>query len=150
LIYTPQSTQAQGADTPAAAPVDSLKVRAIRELIERTHAVDQALRAMENSLVTQRQAMPQVPPEFWDRFIKRAHETRGEFEQVLIGVYARIFTTEEIRQLIAFYGTPIGMRLIEVLPTLSQESMKAGAEWGGRLGVQVGEEMVAERGGDKP
>lgn len=43
-------------------------------------------------------------------------------------LYMRTFTETEIRELIAFYKTPIGKKTLEQLPTLMEEGMKIGME----------------------
>lgn len=43
-------------------------------------------------------------------------------------LYMRTFTETEIRELIAFYKTPVGKKTLEQLPTLMQEGMKIGME----------------------
>ena len=47
----------------------------------------------------------------------------------LVPIYAKHFTHEEIRQMIAFYQTPLGKKTIEVMPQLMADSVKAGQEW---------------------
>ena len=36
----------------------------------------------------------------------------------------------EVKGLIAFYGTPLGKKSIQVMPALMNECLKAGQEWG--------------------
>jgi hypothetical protein len=48
----------------------------------------------------------------------------------IVPIYARHFTEKEILQLVAFYKTPVGAKLIQVLPQTVQESMQAGQAWG--------------------
>ncbi len=43
-------------------------------------------------------------------------------------LYMRTFTEAEVRELTAFYKTPIGKKTLEQLPTLMQEGMKIGME----------------------
>ena len=48
----------------------------------------------------------------------------------LVAAYARILTPDEVKQMLAFYETPLGKRMIEVTPALSQAGAQAGSEWG--------------------
>ncbi|WP_244142171.1 DUF2059 domain-containing protein [aff. Roholtiella sp. LEGE 12411] len=48
----------------------------------------------------------------------------------LIPVYAKYFTNEDIKQMIAFYETPLGKKTISVLPQISQESAEIGQKYG--------------------
>ena len=47
----------------------------------------------------------------------------------VVGVYARHFTQEEVRGLLAFYGTTLGKKVISAMPILVQESSVVGQEW---------------------
>jgi len=47
----------------------------------------------------------------------------------LVAVYARHFTQQEVRGLIAFYGTDLGKKVITVMPMIIQESAVVGQEW---------------------
>ncbi len=43
-------------------------------------------------------------------------------------VYARHFTADEIKQMIAFYKTPVGQKVLKLRPLLIDEAMNANAE----------------------
>lgn len=145
LAAIPARAQAQAAATMAASPVqDPEKRRLIQEMLARTRAVDLALQTMEGSIGAQRMANPRIPAVFWDRFIARAKAERGEFESLIAGVWDRHFTAAELRQLLAFYDTPVGKKTLEVQPAIAQESMLAGQQWGQRLGMKIGAELEAE------
>ena len=44
----------------------------------------------------------------------------------IIPLYARHFTAAEIKQLAAFYKTPVGVKMIRTMPQVMNESMQAG------------------------
>ena len=48
-------------------------------------------------------------------------------------LYHKYFTTEEIQELVNFYKTPTGAKVVKVLPQLTQESMIAGQKHGQSL-----------------
>ncbi len=62
----------------------------------------------------------------------------------VIPIYDRHLSHEEIRGLIQFYETPLGRRLVKVLPQIMQESMAAGEEWGTERILEVLREMAEE------
>lgn len=47
----------------------------------------------------------------------------------MVPIYAKYFSKEEINGLLAFYGTELGRKSIEVMPNLMQEAMTVGKEW---------------------
>jgi hypothetical protein len=99
---------------------------------------------MEASLPAQRQSNPRIPAVFWDRFLAQARASRGELIDMMAVVYERHFTTEEVRQLLQFFDTPIGRKLVTVQPTIAQESVLAGQLWGQRVGEAIGKQLAAE------
>ena len=133
---------------PPAASADSAKLRLIRQLLARLRVTDQALQVMEQQLPAQRAANPRVPALFWERFMEQARARSGELEEGYAALYDRHFSAAEIRELLAFYDTPIGKRFLEVQPVLLREGIALGQEWGSRIGAEVGRTLAAE--GVKP
>ena len=78
---------------------------------------------------------PEVPLKFWESFA--AEIKSDELINQIIPIYEKYFTNEEIKQLIAFYQTPLGKKTISVLPQIYQESYEVGKKYGiaaGRTG----------------
>ena len=145
LLAAPVQARAQAAATTPASPIaDPEKHRLIQDMLARTKAVELAMQTIEGSVAQQRLANPRIPAVFWDRFLTRARAGRGEFEGLMAGIWDRHFTTDEVRQLLAFYDTPLGKKLLASTPAITQESMLAGQQWGQRIGAAVGAELDAE------
>jgi len=47
-----------------------------------------------------------------------------------VPVYAKHFTPDEVKGLIAFYETPLGKKSIQVMPEVMNECIKVGQDWG--------------------
>lgn len=150
VAAVPACAQAQGTATATGAadtvgsPRDSVKAALIRQLLARTQAADQAIAAIEASLPGQRRSNPRIPAVFWDRFIAEARARRGEFVDLIGVVYDRHFSSEEIRQLLDFYDTPLGRKLLATQPAVAQESIEAGQLWGQRVGAEIVAQLAAE------
>ncbi len=136
-----------GADARAqqAAQVEPEKAAAIRQLLQVTEAAELMVTSIETSMPVQRAANPEIPDVFWEEFAARLQQDVDGFIELLVPLYDRHLTLDEIRQLIDFYESPLGRRLVEVQPTLAAESMLAGQEWGGRLSMEVAADL-AKRG----
>jgi Uncharacterized protein conserved in bacteria len=141
VAQVPASLPAAAAPAPA---VDPAKLALIRDVLTQTHAVDLMFQSMQAAVPMQRAANPAIPAVFWDRFIAAAHEREGDLETMFIQIYDHHFTADELRQLLAFYHTPIGQKLLAEQPALAQEAMAAGQQWGRRLGLEVGQKLTAE------
>jgi len=59
-------------------------------------------------------------------------------------IYARNFSTEDLLALNAFYKTPLGQRLLQKLPTVTQETILAGGKFGKSVGEDIEKRMIEE------
>ncbi len=62
----------------------------------------------------------------------------------IAAVYARNFTPDEIRDLVAFYRTPAGQKFIEKQPIVARESLAVGQAWGQKIAGELQSRMVEE------
>jgi hypothetical protein len=81
------------------------------------------------------QLMPNVPQKEWDRFREKIDS--DSFSKLHIDIYDKHYSHEEIRELIDFYESPIGRKIIEESPAMTEESIAAGQEWGKILGQKI-------------
>lgn len=133
------------AQTPAGTALrDSAKLVLIRQVLDETHAVDLAMTAMETSLPAQRAANPRIPAAFWDRFLTLVHGRRDSFTNMFVDIYDRHFSTDDLKQLLNFYRTPVGQKLLGEQPAIARESITAGQAWGAELGAEVARQLAAE------
>jgi hypothetical protein len=64
----------------------------------------------------------------------------------LVPLYDKYYTHDEIKQLIKFYESPLGKRVLEITPLLSTEAGEIGEEWGKKLAAEVFDDLMKERG----
>ena len=83
-----------------------------------------------------------IPNTFWAKFREKVNMDDLLF--ACVPVYAKYYTRDEIRQLITFYESPLGKRLVEVTPKLTQETMAIGQRWGEQLGQDIVNELIKE------
>lgn len=74
-------------------------------------------------------------------FAEKMSAPGGLIEQT-IPIYEKHFTHQEIRELIAFYQTPVGKKAIAVLPQVMSDSMEAGQRWGQSLGPEIEQRII--------
>lgn len=128
-----------GAASTSAAPadekVDPAKDAAIRHLMEITETSKMGDRI--SNMITMRvrsvmsQALPQDQLEkfmetFSDKF--SAGAPPSAVTEAVIPIYARHFSTEDVQNLIQFYESPLGQRVVKNLPIVAQESQEVGLE----------------------
>jgi hypothetical protein len=120
---------------PPASAADSAKQKDIRKLLELTGSGQIGLQVARQMVDSFRTSMPNVPAAFWDDFLKQA---RGEdLVDLVVPVYDRHLSHEDVKQLIVFYESPTGRKFVSVLPDITRDSMAAGQKWGEQLGQNV-------------
>ncbi|HFK5569405.1 hypothetical protein BAX97_14405 [Elizabethkingia meningoseptica] len=112
------------------------KKEKIKTLLRLTNAIGLSNQIMGSMIDSYQSYYKRVPTEYWTE-IKKEAATSGEFEELLIPVYSKYYTEKELEDIIAFYKTPTGQKVIKVLPEMSKESMQIGQEWGMRLGEKI-------------
>jgi len=52
---------------------------------------------------------------------------------MMVPIYSRAFSEEELNELVKFYESPIGRKMTRALPQIVSESMAAGQQWAGEV-----------------
>lgn len=118
-----------------AAAAAAAKEQDIRKLMQMTGSANMGLQVMDNMIAQFKKMMPQIPEDFWTDF--RNEVNAKELTDLIVPIYARHFNHNDIKQLIAFYNTPIGKKLVALQPQIMQESMAAGQKWGAKVGQRA-------------
>jgi hypothetical protein len=114
----------------------------IRKLLTLTDARGTFKRALESQLSLMKTSGTRIPPKFWDDVLKEVDP--DEFVELLMPVYDRHFSNDELKGLIAFYETPLGKKLVSELPQLMTETSAIGEKYGEQIANQVIKRMQAE------
>ncbi|MFN7923081.1 MAG: DUF2059 domain-containing protein [Bryobacteraceae bacterium] len=86
--------------------------------------------------------------EFSNDFAAEAPKHIGELKDKVAEIYDKYYSAQDIKDLIAFFKTPVGQKLVTIAPKVAVESMQIGQGWGMDLGKQIGERVskrLAER-----
>lgn len=139
------------AATPAVAqqPISESHEAAVLELFELMDLEAQTRAAFEAAFAggaggtpqqaAAREAMRDVMVEFHEEYM--SWETmRPQY----VRMYAEVFTEPEVRELIAFYRTPIGRKLVEATPVVMRRSMEIGQRIMQEHGAEL-QRMLMER-----
>lgn len=130
---------AHGADQTAQT---TAKQADIRRLMELTGAGKLGVQVMNQMMAAFKQSQTGVPDKFWNDFM--AEVDPDEIVEMAIPSYDKHLTHAEIKELIKFYESPVGKKLISVQPEIMQECMVAGQEWGRKLGEKVAKRLQEE------
>ena len=98
-------------DVIASTHADSAKVADIRRLTEITRHTDLYWQMMTQIKNEDLQGPQEVPEQFWNDFLN-ALDPNNFVDQVVIPIYDKHFTHEEIKQLIEFFESDIGKMIL--------------------------------------
>ena len=132
--------------------VDPVKEADIRELLQVTSAGTLATQSMDEMEKTIRPLVSRsLPPGeyreklvdlFFEKF--RAKRTPDQLVDLIVPIYDKYYSDDEIKSLIQLYQTPLGQKMLTVLPKVMAESQAAGGRWGQDLGRQCMLEVLTE------
>lgn len=111
-----------------AAPASQASVEKLMQLTGASNLGQQMLAQM---LPAMKQMIPDAPAEFWQSVEQEVNI--DEMVALVVPVYQKHLTEEDIQSALAFFSTPAGQKLISVQPAIMQESMMVGQQWGQQL-----------------
>ncbi len=157
LAALPSFAQEGGENAPAVASsvqeVDEAKAADIERFLDVTGALKMgemvAGALMDQMSAAQREANQTLP----DRWLKIVNEEAksflseslydsGGYKGMLVRLYDKYYSQEDIKGLLAFYETPLGQKTLEVTPHLMQESMEMGQTWAASLESEFQERIM--------
>lgn len=119
------------------------KEESIRKLLILTDAKGIFKRSVEMQISAMRTInSSQIPSKFWDEVLKAVDPDK--FMNLLVPIYDKHFSNDELSALITFYETPLGKKLLSELPQIITESAAAGDKYGQEIANQVIKRMQTE------
>ena len=137
------------ASTPAhgQTPDEALK-KDIERLLEVTGAAQMGLQAanmVSGQILESLRSKPSIPPraidvakQVLDEEFKKAFAAPDGLMAGIIGVYAKHFTAEDVKGLVAFYDTDLGKKMLGVMPALMRDSVMVSQQWAQRELPRIG------------
>lgn len=114
----------------------------IRTLIIMSGSGDLGMQVLDALLPQFSQMLPDVPSEYWAKFRNKIEV--NELVETILPIYAKYYTDDDIKQLLNFYKSEIGQKMIKISPLMMQESMSAGQEWGKKISDELIKELVKD------
>jgi hypothetical protein len=141
-VPAPPSAAAPAA--PAAAPVlDPQKRADLVRLMQITGATRLGLQLFEQVLTSFKNVVPSAKDSFWTEFRKEV--SVDELTDRLLPIYDRHLSPAEVKELIRFYESPIGKKVLAAMPAITAESMQVGQTWGMELALRAKKKLDAQR-----
>lgn len=123
----------------AQSKIEPSKADDIRRLLELSGNAKMGDQILDTMIEQVKPIQPSISEEFWREF--RDSVSTDDLVDLMVPIYDRHFSHDEILDLIKFYSSPLGQRLVAELPLIVKESMAVGNEWGQKIGLQVLERM---------
>lgn len=128
------------------ATAEPAKQQSVKQLMQLTGAGNLSVQILNQLVTSFKRMAPNQPQKFWDDFAAQADP--DELENMIIPIYQKYLSEKEIQQLIEFYSSPLGKKLVSVQPQIMQESIQVGQEWGKSLARDVSAKINS--GNSKP
>jgi len=109
------------------AKTNNASVESVKELMDKTGTGEMAVQAMNQMLPVIKQMVPNASDQFWAEFMKEVNPE--DLVTMIIPIYQRHFSQEDIDAVNAFYDTKAGKNFINSQPLIMQESMIVGQAW---------------------
>lgn len=113
----------------------TIKTDNIKKLLELTGSGNLGVQVAESMVTSFKQTYPDVPDELWNDFKKGLNA--DAIINMVTPIYEKYYTETDIQQLIDFYQTALGKKVIASMPAVMQESMEVGRIYGRELGEKV-------------
>ncbi len=144
---TPVAAEAQ-----ASSKIDPQKEASIRELMNATGAKDLGKQLVQAGMEQFRSSVEDSQPnnprakQFVDAFVSKfqKHFDPNSLTETIIPIYDKYFTSEDLNGLLAYYRSPLGQRMLKVLPEVTRESQAAGFALGQKAAQEAMEELKAD------
>ena len=122
--------------------LDPAKREDIRAFLRLTGAARRGIASMDRMIQSYRAVMPQVPEQFWVEFRRDLDEEA--MIELLVPIYAKHLSHEDVRALIEFYRSEAGQRFLQALPDIQRESRQAGQRLGATLAERLERRLRSE------
>lgn len=131
---------APASEAPPEHPITPGQVHELMDLTGMTNLQKQLLQGFMPSL---RQVMPPyIPADVMDDFQKSL--LGADMDALIVGAYQKHLSTEDAEQVIAFYKSPAGRRVLAAMPAILAETQEGGAQLGEQVMLDVVQRHKAE------
>ena len=124
-----------GTVTAQAGPEHPITAAQVREILQMTGGNDLKQQMMEGMLPMMQQMLPYMPDTVVNDF--RHSLEMADFDRAMVRTFQAHLSTEDAAQIIAFYKSPAGQRMIGVMPQIQNDWQEAGEALGQQVMLEV-------------
>ncbi|WP_313376747.1 DUF2059 domain-containing protein [Chishuiella sp.] len=116
--------------------ISNSKKDKIEKLLKMTNSIDVGVQIVNKMIDIYKKNYTGIEEKFWDDFSKEIKS--ANMLDIILPIYDKYFTEEDIDAIIAFYSTPSGKKMITNLPNITEDSMLAGQ----KLGRDISDKII--------
>ena len=121
----------------SASAQDSYKAK-VHEYLEASGSIEAFKIAIKAMIGNIKKMKTDVPSDFMTELEKEMLGTSlNDLVDLMEPIYKQHFSETELDEMIAFYKSPVGLKLSEKTPIIAQQSMQAGQVWGQKIGEKI-------------
>ena len=148
----PKTAERPSTPTVASRKLDPAKEASIRKLMEATGVKDLGAQMMKSGMEQFRASVTESQPDnprakqFVDAFVARfqKHFDPDSLTEKVIPIYDKYLTAEDVNGLLEYYRSPLGQRMLKVLPEIARESQETGFTMGQKAAQETLDDLKAE------
>lgn len=119
--------------------------KVLKKMFEISGAEESFKGAIKQMVVPFKNSYTGIEEKFWDELEKEFLKTSlNDLTEMLVPVYQKQFSIEELNGIILFYESEIGRKYAKAIPVITVESMEVGQKWGAQIGQKIGEKIAKE------
>jgi len=107
----------------------------IRQMLELTGSGKLGAQIAKQVITSYREQYNYIDQAFWTEL--EAEIKPDELINDVIPIYSKYYTEDDLDQIISFYNSPVGKKMIESTPFILQESMASGKSWGQKVSEKI-------------
>lgn len=124
------------------AQVDKEYSKTLKQMFEVSGTKESYQAATKQMFTMFKQQYSGVEKDVWNDLENEFSQTSiDDLTEMLVPVYSKYMTKEDLEELIKFYKTPVGKKFAKSTPLIMQESMQIGQQWGMKIGEDFKKKM---------
>jgi uncharacterized protein len=122
--------------------IDKEYAKTLKKLFEVSGTEETYKAAIKQMVAMFRDQYVEIDSDTWDDLEKEFLKTSlDDLTDMLVPVYSKYMTQEDLEEIIKFYQSPVGQKYAANTPFIMQESMQVGQEWGREIGQKLEKKM---------
>ncbi len=107
----------------------------VRKMMTEAGSGKMGVQIMEQMIPAIKKMIPDAPDKFWTDIM--ANVNPNELINLVIPIYQKYLTEDDVKGIIAFYASPVGKKLIRVQPAIMRDSIRLGQQWGQQMARRI-------------